>query len=35
MKWAPLPAKELSDCLPTGDCYARQGVGMVSGRKWS
>ncbi len=32
VKWAPLPPKELSDCLPTGDCYARQGMGVVGGR---
>ncbi len=32
VKWAPLPPKELSDCLPTGDCYARQGMGAVGGR---
>ena len=31
VKWAPLPPKELSDCLPTGDCYVRQGIG-VGGR---
>lgn len=32
VKWAPLPPKELSDCLPTGDCYVRQGMGAVGGR---
>ena len=32
VKWAPLPPKELSDCLPTGDCSVRQGMGAVGGR---
>ena|SRR5688572_2364310 len=32
MKWAPLPPKELGDCLPTGDCYARRGSAVIGGR---
>jgi hypothetical protein len=31
-KWAPLPPTELKDCLPTGDCYARQGGAVLGGR---
>jgi hypothetical protein len=31
-KWAPQQPKELNDCLPTGDCYARQGVATLGGR---
>src|SRR5687767_1880118 len=30
MQWAPLPPKELGDCLPTGDCYARRGSAVRS-----
>ena len=32
MQWAPLPPKELGDCLPTGDCYARRGSAVIGGR---
>jgi hypothetical protein len=32
IKWAPLPATELRSCLPNGDCYARQGTGVLGGR---
>jgi hypothetical protein len=30
--WAPLPAAELTNCLPDGGCYARQGRATLAGR---
>ncbi|MHB1328785.1 MAG: hypothetical protein ACYC2K_11345 [Gemmatimonadales bacterium] len=31
--WAPLPPTALKNCLPNGDCFARQGVAVVGGAK--
>ena len=31
-KWAPLPPTSLKNCLPNGDCFARQGTASVGGR---
>ncbi len=31
--WAPLPPTALANCLPTGDCFARQGVAAMGGSK--
>ena len=31
-KWAPLPPTSLKNCLPNGDCFARQGSATVGGR---
>ena len=31
-KWAALPPTSLKNCLPNGDCYARQGTASVGGR---
>ncbi len=31
-KWAPLPPTALKNCLPNGDCFARQGAVTVGGR---
>lgn len=32
IKWAPLPATSLKNCLPDGGCFARQGSATVGGR---
>lgn len=32
IKWAPLPATSLKNCLPDGGCYARQGAATIGGR---
>ena len=32
IKWAPLPPTSLKNCLPNGDCFARQGNATVGGR---
>jgi hypothetical protein len=32
-KWAPLPPSELTHCLPSGDCFARQGSTTLGGRQ--
>lgn len=32
-RWAPLPPTSLTNCLPNGDCYARQGMVTVDGRQ--
>ena len=32
IKWAPLPATSLKNCLANGDCFARQGSGSIGGR---
>jgi hypothetical protein len=32
IKWAPLPAASLKNCLPNGDCFARQGNATVGDR---
>ena len=31
IKWAPLPPASLKNCLPNGDCFARQGAGVIGG----
>lgn len=31
-KWAPLPPTSLTNCLPNGDCFARQGTVALGGR---
>jgi hypothetical protein len=31
-RWAPLPPTSLKNCLPNGDCFARQGSVSVGGR---
>ncbi len=31
-KWAALPPTSLTNCLPNGDCFARQGSVMLGGR---
>lgn len=33
LKWAPLPPASLTNCLPNGDCFARQGAASIGGRK--
>ncbi len=30
--WAPLPPRSLTNCLPDGTCYARQGRATIGGR---
>ncbi len=32
-KWAPLPPTSLTNCLPNGDCFARQGTATAGGRQ--
>lgn len=32
-RWAPLPPTSLKNCLPNGDCYARQGASAIDGRQ--
>ena len=32
MRWAPLPPTSLKNCLPNGDCFARQGRATAAGR---
>jgi len=32
LRWAPLPPTSLTNCLPNGDCFARQGTGRIDGR---
>lgn len=32
IRWAPLPATSLTNCLPDGGCYARQGTSTIAGR---
>ena len=32
IKWAPLPPTSLKNCLPNGDCFARQGNATVGDR---
>ena len=32
IKWAPLPPASLKNCLPNGDCFARQGTAVLGGR---
>ncbi|MEO5798206.1 MAG: hypothetical protein ABIZ70_01175 [Gemmatimonadales bacterium] len=32
VRWAPLPATALQNCLPDGGCFARQGSAAVAGR---
>ncbi len=32
-KWAPLPPTSLKNCLPNGDCFARQGAATIGGSK--
>ena len=34
-KWAPLPATSLKNCLPNGDCSARQGTATMGGTNWA
>jgi hypothetical protein len=31
-RWAPLPPASLTNCLPNGDCFARQGTTTIDGR---
>ena len=31
-RWAPLPPTALTNCLPNGDCFVRQGSATVGGR---
>jgi len=31
IKWAPLPPTSLKNCLPNGDCFARQGTAVIGG----
>lgn len=35
LTWTPLPPKDLTNCLPDGGCYARQGGGTLAGRRWT
>jgi hypothetical protein len=35
IKWAPLPATSLKNCLPNGDCFARQGTATLGDRPMS
>jgi hypothetical protein len=32
IRWAPLPATSLKNCLPDGGCYTRQGIATLGGR---
>lgn len=32
IQWAPLPPAMLQNCLPNGDCFARQGRLVAGGR---
>ena len=32
IQWAPLPPASLTNCLPNGDCYARQGKAIIGGK---
>lgn len=32
IRWAPLPAASLQNCLPDGGCFTRQGTAIVGGR---
>lgn len=32
IKWTPLPATSLRNCLPNGDCFTRQGAASLAGR---
>lgn len=32
IRWAPLPPASLKNCLPNGDCFARQGAAVIGGR---
>ncbi|MBX3146659.1 MAG: hypothetical protein KF785_07770 [Gemmatimonadales bacterium] len=33
VSWAPLPPTSLQNCLPNGDCYARQGTVTIDGAR--